>query len=171
LGDTRGVGGVLNDLGNLADYQGAYGRAMALYQEALELHQGLGHRWGATITLGNMGSVAHKQGDYARARALHLESMAEFRAMGDKRGMITALTWLALALGGAGQLVEGARLAGAADVLREALNAPLMPGDRLTYDPEIAAMRTRLGEAAFHSAWASGRALDLETALDEAAAL
>jgi non-specific serine/threonine protein kinase len=170
LGDTRGIGGVLNDLGNVADYQGDYDRAMALYQETLDLHRGLGHLWGVAITLGNMGIVAHKQGDYSRARTLHLESLAEFRALGDRRGIGTCLTWLALAAGAEGHAAYGARLAGAAEALRAAIDSPLVPQDLATHELVVATMREALGEAGFSAAWAAGRALTMDVAIAEATA-
>ena len=50
-----------------------------------------------------------------------------------------------------------AQLYGAADALREAMEAPLPPVERPDYDRRVAAVREALGAARFRAAWARGR--------------
>ena len=61
---------------------------------------------------------------------------------------------------------EAARLFGVAEALREAMGAPLPPSDRKEYDRDEAAVRTALGEEASATAWAEGRAMTLEQAIE-----
>ena len=54
---------------------------------------------------------------------------------------------------------------GPAGALRAAIGAPLPPRDRTLHERDIAAVRARLGEAAFAAAWAEGRAMPPEQAV------
>ena len=57
-----------------------------------------------------------------------------------------------------------AGLWGAAEALRETIGTPLPPVERDTYERSVAAVRTQLGEKAFATAWAEGRAMTPEQA-------
>ena len=66
------------------------------------------------------------------------------------------------------QTQRAARLYGAAASLREAIGSPLGPLGQAEMDRDVAAIRASLGEPAFAQAWAEGRALTLEQAIDDA---
>ena len=61
-----------------------------------------------------------------------------------------------------------ARVFGATEALREAICAPMPPVERPDYDRAVAAARAQLGEVAFSSGWAEGRAMTLEQAIAHA---
>jgi hypothetical protein len=48
------------------------------------------------------------------------------------------------------------RLLGAVETLREAIGAPLPPGERAAYACTVATARAQLDEATFAAAWAAG---------------
>ena len=53
-------------------------------------------------------------------------------------------------------------------MLREAIHAPLPPSESSAYCSEIATARGLLGEEAFAGAWAEGRAMTWEQAVEHA---
>src|SRR5262249_24552660 len=112
-----------------------------------------------------LGRVTYVQGQYGAARALFQESLAIFRELGNKHGIAASLEGLAEVVVAGGQPERAARLFGAAEGLREAIGAPLLPAERAEHDRSIAAACTALGEEAFAAAWAEGRALSLEGAV------
>ncbi len=59
-----------------------------------------------------------------------------------------------------------ARLWGAAEALREAMGAPISLVERASYEHLLTAARTQLGEKSFAAAWAVGRSMTPEQALD-----
>jgi hypothetical protein len=69
-----------------------------------------------------------------------------------------------------GQLEQGARLWGAVSALRERLDPSLPIVLPEKYERERSLLRARLGEAAFEAAFAEGRALTLEQAIEYAVA-
>jgi predicted ATPase/DNA-binding SARP family transcriptional activator/Tfp pilus assembly protein PilF len=82
--------------GVLAQMQGDYTAARALFEQSLAMHQELGERPGIAETLGSLGTVAFYQGDYAAARALYEQSLTLLRELRNRSGVATALHNLAM---------------------------------------------------------------------------
>jgi DNA-binding NarL/FixJ family response regulator len=74
----------------------------------------------------------------------------------------------AVLAGSQGQAVRSARLWGAAEALREAIGAGLVPVERHYYGLHIAAARAQLDRAAWQAAWNEGRTTSPERAIDYA---
>ena len=91
LGNRKGVGTMLDNLGNVAYEQGDYARARSLYEESLALQRELENQQGIASSLGNLGNVAHEEGDYPAARALHEQCVAIQRDFADLRGIANSL--------------------------------------------------------------------------------
>ena len=81
----------LNGAGNLADNQGDYEVARALYEESLSIRRELGDKQGIANTLNNLGIVSKEQGDYRGARVLYEESLSIRREIGDRVGIAYSL--------------------------------------------------------------------------------
>ena len=76
----------LEGMGWLAQFQGEYQRASAIYEEMLELSRGLGDKGIMATALNSLGTVAAQQGDNERARNLLQENLGvieELEAEGD----------------------------------------------------------------------------------------
>ncbi len=170
LGDRRGIAISLGNLGNVAYDQGDYPSARALYEESLAIHREMGDRWGIAASLNNLGNVACDQGDYPSARALHEESLAIRRELGDQRGIAQSLEGLAPVAAALAEPHRAARIWGAAERLREEIGAPLPPNERPRYERQVATARAALGSETFAAAWAEGRAMSMEQAIDYALA-
>jgi len=67
-----------------------------------------------------------------------------------------------------GALRWAAQLWGAAEALREAIDVPRLPVDRVGYEQAVAAAWAQLGEEAFAAAWQEGWMMKLEQVIDEA---
>lgn len=63
------------------------------------------------------------------------------------------------------QLAWAAQLWGAAEALRDAIDVPLPPVERTSYDRSVAATRAHFGEGAFATAWTQGRSMTPEQVL------
>jgi len=92
--DKRGIVTSLNNLGNLARFDGEYAAADAMYDEALVLARQLGDEWAQSILLGNLGLLARMRGDYGRAGELYRTALDLARKLGDQRSVALALTGL-----------------------------------------------------------------------------
>jgi tetratricopeptide (TPR) repeat protein len=117
------------------------------------------------ITLGN---VDLEEGSYESAQSRFLRGLEVGLEFGDRDLLahhIEGLSGLASALG---QHQRAVWLGGAAAALREAAGAPLHPAWHGVAEPWLAISRQALGETAYASAWATGRRLPLQRAVEEA---
>ncbi|MFN2107887.1 MAG: hypothetical protein ACK2UR_15520, partial [Candidatus Promineifilaceae bacterium] len=55
---------------------------------------------------------------------------------------------------------------GAAEALREQIDVDMLPDERVVYDAEVGALREAMKPDELTAAWRSGRALDMETAVN-----
>jgi tetratricopeptide (TPR) repeat protein len=168
LGNKWGIAGALNNLGNMAVRQGDYAAARSLWEESLSIYREVGSRWGIANVLHSLGYQACRQGDFALARSLYQESLGIQRELGDKREISSLLDGLAELNAIQEQEEEAARLWGAAERLREEIGSPLVPDERDGYDRNVAEARTKVSEEAFSAAWAQGRAMVMEQAVEYA---
>ncbi|MCA1635593.1 MAG: tetratricopeptide repeat protein [Acidobacteria bacterium] len=105
IGNRRGVGNMLNSLGETARLRGDYRGALARYQEALAIARETGNRNGEMLYLGNLGAARAGLGDYAAAESDLRQSLALASAVG-YYGISENYRFLAEALLGQGQLAE-----------------------------------------------------------------
>ncbi|MBA2276505.1 MAG: tetratricopeptide repeat protein [Chloroflexia bacterium] len=169
--DEAGIANSLHGLALVAHNEGDGDLSAALFDDALRHWRELGRPWGLSCCIhGHLGDIARAQGDIERATALYRESLI----LNHDHGHTENLSWLLIGLA-AGAMHDrngtlAARLLGAAGFLREALDAPLRPGGRADYESLIPTVRAHLGDGAFASAFAAGRALSTEDAVAEALA-
>jgi predicted ATPase/DNA-binding CsgD family transcriptional regulator/Tfp pilus assembly protein PilF len=161
LGDQRGVGLALNNLGVLAYDQGEVTRAAALYDEALAVFRAIDDRLNTALALHNLAEAVRDQGDLARAASLFAESLTARAEQGDRNGIAECLTGLASLAARARLGERGVRLVAAADAIRAALRASLVPAQKEQQDRLLADLRRDMTAAAFAAAWESGAALSL----------
>jgi len=168
LGDQQGIAIALCNLGEGARSRGDLARAGALLAESLAHFRAQGSTPRIAHVLHSLGIVAQGQGDEQAAREALAESLALFRALGDRGGIALCLEGWALMASARGEEPRAARLFGAADSLRSALGFPVAPVDRADHERAIADVKARMVPAVFAAAWGVGRALPLETMVDEA---
>ncbi len=168
VGDKLGIAASLGNLGIVAAHQGDHERARALLEESKALWHALGAKQGVAGSLNYLGMAARTQGDYAQATTLYRESLLMYRNLEDKYGIAECLVGLAALATATKQAERAARLFGVAEAMRETLKSPTPSSERAAYDQSVAALRALLGEEAFAAAWAQGRSMTLEEAINEA---
>ena len=165
LGSRQMATVVLGNMGILQAVSGDYERAEALLEEDLAGSRELKDTYGVAMALVNLGLVVTRRGDYERTRMLLKESLILSRQLGSKINIAECLEILSGMAGALGDFRRAARLWGAADALREAINAPWPPLERRLYEPYLAAVRSRADEALWRRSWEEGRAMTMEEAL------
>jgi non-specific serine/threonine protein kinase len=159
VGDAWCEGIALAQIGLVAVRERDYAKAEAELSRSLDRFRSLANRWGIAVTTGGLGILANDRGEYDRAALLLAESLTLFQAQGDRWGVAAYLEGAARAAMARRQAEQAARLFGAATALREAVGIAVKPVYRRSYDETLAAVRAKLGEAAFAAAWDEGRAL------------
>jgi len=165
VNDQRGLAYSLLILGYLAFFQGQDDTMRTLLEESQALHKQTGDRRGIAWTLYGLGWVALAQGDYSTARTQYEQCLAILSELDHKWFIALGLEGLACLASAQGQPAWAARLWGAAEMMREVINASISPVILARYEPFIAAARTQLGEKTFTAAWAEGRTMPIEALL------
>ena len=98
------------------------------------------------------------------------ESLTLSKKHGIKWGTLECLCGLAGVSASQDQPERAARLLGAAEVLRGAIDYSLPLPDRTDYEHSLTLVRAALSDAAFGETWAQGRAMTLEQAVEFALA-
>jgi predicted ATPase len=158
----------LAGLGETILNQEQHGEAKPLVERSLALFRETGNPLGAAFALSMLGQVAEREGDYPRAGQLFEESLAIRRELGSKQGVALCLLGLAEVACDQDQAERAITLLGAAQSLLDATGVRKSPSDQARYERTLAAARAQVGEAAFHAAWADGRAMTFEQAVEYA---
>jgi non-specific serine/threonine protein kinase len=166
--DKFHIGWILVHLAEVADARGDHQAACRFLEENLTLQPDLDDEWGLAYSMQILGRVALHHGERSTARSHFSESLSIWRKPGVKR-------WIAECLEGLGRVAaeeedpaQAVRLFGAAELLREATGSPMPPVLRADFDSYVVAAQASLGETAFKAAWAEGRAMTLEQAIETA---
>ena len=148
---------------NRGDHARAKGRA----ERGLALSREIGDRQGASVALYILAGLVQTEGDYEQARGLFEEGLELSAEVGNEANVAYCLEGLAGVAGTQGRVARAARLWGAAEALLEAIEvtAYIYASDR-SHQSRIPAARAQLGEAAFDEAWAEGKAMTPEEAVE-----
>jgi tetratricopeptide (TPR) repeat protein len=168
LEDKWFMGTVLAQMGATARVTGDYAKAVELCEESLAIYRTLNtERWIA-YSLRLTGHAVRLLGDMERAAELYRESLALFGKTEDKWIATECVEGLALIASAQRNSERAARLFGAADAARETFGITMprpAAGDQEHFWPAIPERPER---TAFAAAWAEGRAMTLEQAIEYA---
>ena len=163
--DKEGIAACFHLLGQITLLQDETEEARSWFEQSVALHKELGHQAGLAWAVSGLARVAVAQSDYVAARNRYEESLARARAIEDQELLVTCVEGLAMVMAAQGEPVWAARLWGAAEVLRETIGEPLSPVEHAFYESAIMDAHRRLGERAFAAAWAEGRTMTPDQAL------
>jgi predicted ATPase/DNA-binding CsgD family transcriptional regulator len=160
-GASGQLGHALTILGQVVRMQGDERRSMALHQEAREVFQRCGDRWGLEFVSAilHLTALGHDKFDIQRLAAM--SSVRLYHERDDRLAMAGALEYLA----GRDETGRGetrVRLLAAADTLRRSLGAQVPIGERDDFERHLTAARTELGAARFQAIWNEYGAMPLE---------
>jgi tetratricopeptide (TPR) repeat protein len=165
IGDSRLVAMSRFNLGYLELAAGDYGAANTELAAAHASFVAAGDLYGVGRSLAALGSVALHQDRSAEAIGLLQESLRNSRALSDLDDMAWALELLGVALAELGD-PSATLLLGAAEALRERLGGALEGVELALHERALG----RLGATA-DSAWAAGRELTADEAVERALAI
>ena len=153
------LGQVVWGLGDSKSARGLFEEALAA---ARELPRGFVQ---VSWSLRCLAELERREGNIAEAAALHRENLT-LVGQRNRRFVIESLEGLAGVATSLGQHERAARLFGAAEAARETWRTPIRPSQLRGHDRDLAAARPGLAEEAFRAAWAEGRAMPLEEAVN-----
>ncbi len=167
-GDEWGIAITLHDLSRVALLQSAPARARLDSEKSLSRFERLGDKKGIIISLHHLGLAAMMAGEHERASALHERALRLCAEVGDRRFLARSLIALANVARTRGLHGRAARLLGAVDTLTEGISPPARQPERTENEMIVAWVRAELGEERFASAWAEGRTMSWQEAVEYA---
>ena len=161
----------LRGLGLLAFTAGDHAKARTFFEESVSLFRERGDEWSVAMVLHDLGCAALSHGEARQAAAMFSESLRSWQRLANARGIALCLAGLATAASKAGLTTRAIRLFAAASAVTESTGIVLEPTDGAASDGVIAAARERVNELEFQRAWAEGRSMGIERAVEDALAL
>ena len=159
--------GIAN-LGDLALRQGDYARAIPLFEEALGISRGLENADGIAGDLHNLAFSLYLAGRSEEAVAAAKESLALAHEIDGVIPLVFGLILLASVASHRGNDEVGARLLGAAEILRERIGLDVTGAEGVLLGNTHAELRGALGEEAYETTLAEGKRMSLARAVDYA---
>jgi predicted ATPase/DNA-binding CsgD family transcriptional regulator/DNA-binding XRE family transcriptional regulator len=168
VSDKRTVANLLVLAGLVSLAQGDMDQAVSLHEESLALYESSRDIQGMTMCLVNLSLMALGRRDYARAELQLREVLQYSEISDDKNALLNALNGLAAIASSRQQWVRAAQLWGAAEALSETTGLRIAP---ITYtithlDEHLHTLHTHLEDAALARAWAEGKSMTQDEAID-----
>ena len=165
IGYTRGIGLILNSLGELARGERDYPRAIDAFEKSLANSREIKDKQNIASGAGNLAFVLYHCGDYERAKALFVEALRLFQEVASAFQASWILFGWAGIVRAQGDPHKAAKLIGAANVLATSGGTPYDPNDQRDREEIEAAVRADLSEQDWQSAQERGRTLSLDEAV------
>ena len=159
---------VLVILGSVHFFEGDYPAASNLYREAMADCLARNDTEGVALCELYLAHVDLLQGQPEDAIALARRALEVYHRLGWQQYLAECFETIAFAAHATGQAAAAVRLVGAADALRDRAGTPATHGMARLRQERLPVLRATLGEAAFASELATGRALSPQEALEEA---
>ena len=153
-------------LARLANQSHEYDEAEELLTLARDQFDDLGSYHFRTMAESEIGHLRRHRGDDAAAEAIYRRTIRAYEDLGHRPAVANHLETFAFITIHRAQYRHAAVLLGAAEALREQIDVDMLPDERVVYDAEVGALREAMKPDELTAAWRSGRALDLETAVN-----
>jgi predicted ATPase/transcriptional regulator with XRE-family HTH domain len=165
LGNKSDTCTPLSNLGLISMDLDDYAGARRYLEETIAIARELGNKNDLAYGLAFMWKCAVEVKDYAQAQVLKAECLPLVHQLDYKPVLTGCFETEASMRETLGKPLEAARLWGATEALREAINFPLPLPARVRYDRYVASARAQSRPADFEQAWAEGRAMPVEAAI------
>jgi predicted ATPase/class 3 adenylate cyclase len=159
---------VLVQMGVVAQRKSEHAKSLALCEEGLAIFRTLGIKHWIAWSLRFTGHAVRLQRDLEQAEGLYRESLALFGETGDKWVATECVEGLALIASARANTERALRLLGAAEAARETFGITMPRPKAGEQEHFWAAIRERPEGTACAAAWAEGRAMTLEQAIEYA---
>jgi class 3 adenylate cyclase/tetratricopeptide (TPR) repeat protein len=169
-GDRWAIGVSMNNVGINALNQDDYVAAREWFTKSMQLCNEVGDGWMVAIGLNNLGNANRGIGDYEAARRNYADSVRAYRNYDDRWALAFLLEDIGILTALEGDPRAALVLIGAADALREAIQAPRAPAVEEDIQRRISASVATVPHEEGMACRARGRSLSLAEAISFAEA-
>jgi predicted ATPase/class 3 adenylate cyclase len=164
LGSHR-LGAALTNLGQLESASGRLDRAIELLREALTVDQRQGDLFGVAVDQQSLALISLRAGRPREASDQLAASFSYVTSSGNTSLLVNVLELHAAITAGLGDALQAARLAGAAEAIRQESGMLISPQEAAMVDEHLAPARAAVTPQEWQAALAAGRALSQAEAL------
>ena len=168
LGDHWAIAMSQNNLGMIALLQKKYDEASERFEVSTRLGHEVGDPWVLAMGDENRGNARMGLGDHEGASQHYANALRAFATMGDRYYTAFLLERIAILAAATGDRQRALELAGAADGLREEIQAGRAPALVKEIERELASARAGVGQRRAMTLNARGRSWSLARAIEEA---
>jgi tetratricopeptide (TPR) repeat protein len=167
LGETQVEAGATSDLGLMALIQGDAARGREMSERALVAFRELEDDFGVAVALENLAIANLMVGDLERALAQGVSCVSAASALGSKPAIVYGLLVVGAIHAHSSRPVEGARLLGAAEAIRESIQEPeLELLEARIHRDAVAAINDQLSPDEVADEWLRGRSMTVAEAVE-----
>jgi predicted ATPase/DNA-binding XRE family transcriptional regulator len=141
-------------MGEIWLFQGEMLQARSLLEECVAVFKEMGSQIDIAEFQIGLARVLTAQNELSTAQALYLESLPVLNGIGNQELIAYCLEGLGIIQAKQGYMKQAIQLWRSAEVLRQAIGAPLPPVYQTDYKREVTAAKNQLGEQAFETTWA-----------------
>jgi len=167
LDNKTGMAFALASLGELMRAMHEYDRAEKYWSHNYEIYKVIRPRSALVWSLSAMGWVSLRKTEPEKAKERFRAALDICVEYGNKPILIYCVSGLAAVLGTIGKAEQAAKLFSAVDLFYEG-TSKLEPADQKDYDHYLEIVRKQLDRSAFDMAWAEGRMMSLDQAVEYA---
>jgi len=171
LEDKHGIATALRTLGQAASPRAGASRLEAIYEESCRLFRELDDHGCLAVTLATGGRVILAAGDTRQAQRMIWEGLSLSKEIGETEVISSALAGAAEVLLQMAHWPDSACLFGAAESYRESVKVFLNKREQSAHEEVVMALRAQLDEGTFAQAWAKGKGMTMEKAIEYALGL
>jgi len=168
IGNPWEIAHTLQNFTPIAFQEKDYISVKRLSEETIALFEQAGDQRGVARTLTDLAEFERVDGNLIRAVELLKQSLSQLILFKDKLSIAEVLDRLADLSGMQGNTKRAVRLYGAAESLRQNIGVHHLPDDPENHERDIRMVRNNLNEMEFTKAWAEGRIMTMEQAVEYA---
>jgi tetratricopeptide (TPR) repeat protein len=118
--------------------------------------------------LSERGHIERQSGNLDAALNIYSRMISSYRELGMEPAVANLLECFAMIAVQKSRLIRAGQLFGAAEALRERIQADMMPYERMEYEAALSGFKSIIEPEELSSAWQSGRSYTTDQAIDEA---
>jgi hypothetical protein len=150
--------------------RGNYDTAKKIFEEGREAFRGIHSKYFVQVMSSELGHVERQSGNLTQAKLIYRETLKGWQDLGNRSAIAHQLECFGFLAIQDEEPQRTVKLFGAAEALRERIQAPMTDYEHVEYDQAVAQVRSMLNEPEFIALWAEGRSLTMEQAIEFALA-
>lgn len=146
--------------------RGHYDSAKKIFEEGKLAFRRVRSKYFVQVMSSELGHVERQQGNLTKAKSIYRQTIKGWQDLGNRAAVAHELECFGFLAIAEEEPESAVKLFGAAEALREKIQAPMTDYEHAEYDRMVVRLRSMLTETEFNSLWAEGRSLTMEQAIE-----